>query len=133
MLKLDHVALRVSDMDAAIAFYTEKIGLELMYDRTDEEHHERFAFLKLEGGNLELLQNLDANNQPVAFPKPNVEEPYCPHVAIATKDLSALAMSLEKRGIPLLKGPMEIPASVRWLYVADPDNNILEFVQWLEA
>jgi hypothetical protein len=27
---------------------------------------------------------------------------------------------------------MEIPGMVRWLYAADPDGNVLEFVQWLQ-
>ena len=34
-------------------------------------------------------------------------------------------------GISLLKGPLAIPDKVRWCYLADPDNNVIEFVQWL--
>ncbi|MCZ6792378.1 MAG: VOC family protein, partial [Planctomycetota bacterium] len=56
MARLDHVAVRVSDLDAATAFYTEKLGLKLLFRKVDETQHEAFAFLELEGGNLELLQ-----------------------------------------------------------------------------
>ena len=38
---------------------------------------------------------------------------------------------LNEKRIPILKGPLEIQGQVRWMYLADPDNNILEFVQWL--
>ena len=131
MLRLDHVALRVTDMDASVTFYTEKLGLRLVSDQVDETHHERFAFLELDGGNLELLQVLDENNAPAPWTPPEIGACFCPHVAIATADLASEAMKLEKRQVPLLRGPLEIGGQVRWLYIADPDNNILEFVKWL--
>ncbi|HOV72912.1 MAG TPA: VOC family protein [Candidatus Hydrogenedentes bacterium] len=127
----DHVAFRVSDMEAALNFYEQTLGLRRLSCQTDEDHHERFAFLELDGGNLELLQPLDESNRPVSFAKPTVEAPYCPHLAIRTGDLDAVADRLRERGVPIVKGPLQIPGQVRWLYLADPDNNIIEFVQWL--
>lgn len=127
----DHVAFRVSDMEAALRFYEETVGLKRLSCQTDEEHHERFAFLELGGGNLELLQYLDESNRPLPYVKPVVEAPYCPHLALRVDDLDALGRQLAARGAAIVKGPLEIPGQVRWLYIADPDNNILEFVQWL--
>lgn len=131
MPRLDHVALRVADLDASIAFYTETIGLPFMFRELDAEHHEAFAYLEAEGGNLELLQPLDADNRPVPFSAPAPEPPYCPHIALGVEDVDAMAARLGAAGAPLLAGPLEIPGKVRWAYVADPDNNVLEFVQWL--
>jgi catechol 2,3-dioxygenase-like lactoylglutathione lyase family enzyme len=131
MHRLDHVALRVADLDRAITFYRDKIGLSLMFSEVDPEHHEAFAFLELEGGNLELLQLLDDGNQPLPFTQPAPAPPWCPHVALGVADLDALMGTLAENGLALLKGPLEIPGKVRWLYLADPDNNVLEFVQWL--
>lgn len=132
MTRADHFAFSVSDLDRSIRFYSETLGLKLLFRKLDEEHHEAFAFFELEGGNLELLQALDEANRPlVRAPKP-VEPPYCPHFAIGVADLDAVVERLRERRIPLLKGPLEIPGSVRWLYIADPDNNVLEFVQWLD-
>jgi len=131
MPKLDHVAVEVSDMNAAIDFYTQKLGLELKFSRLDEDHHEAFAFLELDGGNLELLQVLDEKNEPLPFIPPDWTRSCCPHVAIAVEDMAALMSQLEREQIPIVKGPMEICGSVRWIYVHDPDNNIIEFVQWL--
>ena len=54
-------------------------------------------------------------------------------IALATGDLDQLLERLEQEGIPIVKGPLEIPATVRWLYVADPDRNIIEFVQWTSS
>lgn len=132
MLKLDHVALEVSDLDRAIAFYTEKLGLRLLFRQADDVHHESFAFLDFGNGHLELLQRLDSQNRPAPFEPIPMRSSFCPHVAISTHDLDALLALLTNAGIPILKGPMEIPGQVRWAYLADPDGNILEFVQWLD-
>ena len=130
MARLDHVAVRVSDLDAATTFYTEKLGLKLLFRKVDETQHEAFAFLEMEGGNLELLQPLDKNNNPKPYPAPPIKEPYCPHLAIATTDMDTLLRKWERQAIPIVKGPMEVPGLVRWVYTCDPDNNIIEFVQW---
>jgi len=101
--------------------------MRFLFRETDEAHGEAFAYLELDGGNLELLQSLDTAMPPVPEPCP----PYAPHLAIATDDLATLAGALAGKGVPILKGPMTIPGKVTWLYIADPDNNVLEFVQWL--
>ena len=43
MPRLDHVALRVADLDASIVFYTETIGLPFMFRELDAAHHEAFV------------------------------------------------------------------------------------------
>jgi catechol 2,3-dioxygenase-like lactoylglutathione lyase family enzyme len=126
----DHVAFRVSDIDTAIVFYAEKLGMKLLFKEVDQVHHEAFAFLELAGGNLELLQPLDENNRPTIFEKPPIAPPYCPHLALRSEDLDEMIARLQQDNIPIIKGPLEIPGKVRWMYVADPDHNILEFVQW---
>lgn len=129
-MKLDHVAFQVSNMDRALEFYTGRLGLKLMFDKVSEEHRERFAFLELEGGNLELLEKHDDHGRPVSFSRLHPRPPYCPHVAIGTGDFDGLVRLLEEKDIPILKGPLEIKGEVRWLYFADPDGNVLEFVEW---
>lgn len=126
--KLDHTAFQVSDLDRSIQFYERILGLELLSKTIDEEHQEAFAYFKLEGGNLELLQSLNTEN---AFQLPDLQSPYCPHLALGCEDLDQLASDLGEKNIYIIKGPLEIPGMVKWLYIADPDNNIIEFVQWL--
>ena len=131
MTKVDHFAFEVSDMDAAIRFYTETLGLKLLSRDLDEDHHEAFAFLELEGGNLELLQVLDENNRPVVFEKQEITQSHSPHLAIETEDMDRLISTLEKKGVPIVDGSLEITGKVRWVYISDSDNNIVEFIQWL--
>ena len=130
-MKLDHVAIQVTDLDASIAFYSGRLGMPLMFRELDADHREAFAYMRLDGGNIELLQRLDADLKPVPMPARRVEEPYCPHIAIKTANLDEVIALMERAGVNILKGPLMIPGKVRWLYVADPDGNILEFVEWL--
>ena len=59
MVKNDHVAFAVSNMDESIQFYTQALGLRLLSRNVNAEEREDYAFLELEGGNLELIQRLD--------------------------------------------------------------------------
>ncbi|MEK6249642.1 MAG: VOC family protein [Planctomycetales bacterium] len=130
MPKLDHVAIQVSNMEASIAFYTQKLGLKLLYSKVDEQHGEAFAFLELEGGNLELLQQLGAES--ADYVAPQIRQPYCPHFALASDDLDATLAELKQNNVPVVAGPLEFSDTVRWLYLRDPDNNIIEYIQYLK-
>jgi len=126
MTKNDHSAFQVSNMDASIRFYTEALGLKLLFRHVNEQQREDYAFLELDGGNLELLQYLGA-----PFVKPEIKPPYCPHLALATDDMDETLRLFSEHGTPIIKGPLEIPGEERWVYVSDPDNNIIEYIQWL--
>ena len=127
MLRTDHVALPVSAMDVSIKFYAETLGLQVMFREIDPVQQEEFTFLALQGGNLELLKSLAH-----PFERPDIRPPYTPHLALATDDMTVTLNLIEQQRIPLIKGPLMIEGKVTWLYIADPDNNVIEFVQWLD-
>ena len=138
MPKLDHVAIRVTNLEASIGFYTKKLGLKLLFQQVDPAHSEAFAFLELEGGNLELLQMLDdtsnhgpENKHQSTWKPAPIEKPYCPHLALEATNLELQVQQLTANGVPIVAGPLEIPGSVRWLYIHDPDNNIIEYIEHL--
>ena len=114
-------------MDAALHFYGEQLGLKFMFREIDPVEREDFAYFELEGGNLELLKSLAH-----PFEKRDIKPPYCPHFAIATTDMNATVQMIQAHGLQLIKGPMKIAGKVTWLYLADPDNNVIEFVQWFD-
>ena len=53
------MAFEVSNMEASIRFYTQVLGLRLLFRKVNREEGEDYAFLELDGGNLELIQRLD--------------------------------------------------------------------------
>ena len=106
-------------------FYTGSLGLQLLFRGVNAEQHEAYAFLELDGGNLELIQTTDR-----AYTKPQIEPPFCPHFALETDDMVKVLDMVREKGISLVKGPLEIPGEEKWLYLSDPDNNVIEYIEW---
>lgn len=130
MMKVDHFAFLVKDMNASIEFYRDVLCLKFLSVDSSEEHGEKFAFFELEGGNLELLQKVPPPDE--WTPLDPHEHAYCPHLALESGDIPELVKKLKSKGVKLVKGPLEIQDKVKWVYFEDPDGNILEFVQWLD-
>ena len=126
MKQFDHVAFQVGNMDEAIRFYVEKLGFALSSREVNQEEKEEFVFLALGDLRLELIQDLSH----AAYEKPHIKPPYCPHLAIETDSVERAVAHLKEKGVPIVRGPLAIEGEVTWVYFADPDNNVLEYVQW---
>jgi len=126
-MSFDHIAFQVSDMDSSISFYTEKLGFELKSRAIDEEDKEEYTFLEHEDARLELILDLMRE-----FKKSEIKKPYCPHFCLEVKDMKSSVDLLKKRNVPIVHGPMETKGDVTWVYFSDPDNNILEYIQWFK-
>ena len=128
IMRFDHFAFEVADLDASIRFYVDRLGFVETWRHRNEEEAEECVFLTAGDVRLELLTQLEEGN----FQRPEVGRPYCPHLAIAVDDMDAAIANLAEHDIPIVRGPLIVEGEVRWLYFADPDNNIIEFVQWLQ-
>jgi catechol 2,3-dioxygenase-like lactoylglutathione lyase family enzyme len=126
MPKLDHIALEVSDLDRAIAFYTEKMGFVLKSRATNQAQQEAYSFLASEGTCLELISDLKKTYHAA----PTVQRPYCPHICFKTDDMKKTLQELEEKQIEIVQGPFEIAGEETWVYFSDPDGNVLEYIQW---
>ena len=126
MTTYDHTAFQVNNMDQAIEFYVNKLGFGLVSRAVNPEEREAYAFLALGDLRLELIQDLATDS----YPKPKVHPPYCPHLAIQTDDMVRAIARLKQSGVSILRGPLEVKGEDTWVYFCDPDNNILEYVQW---
>jgi len=124
-MSFDHVAFQVSDMDSSISFYTQKLGFKLNFRSTDEEEQEEYAFLEYGNTRLELIRNLKGE-----YVKPEIKKPYCPHLCLEVENMKQSIETLKKKNIFIIKGPLEVKDEETWVYFSDPDNNILEYIQW---
>ena len=131
-MKIDHFAYEVSDLEASIHFYTDKLGFKVQFAKMiDEKQHEAFAILEMDGGKLELIQALSETNGPKPFEPLSVRPHACPHLAFQVENFDQTLSMLAAEGIPFLHGPLEVSGVVRWMYVCDPDGNAIEFCQYL--
>ncbi len=127
-MRFDHMAFEVAELERSIAFYRDVLGFAENWRHRNEEENEECVFLSLGDVRLELLVRLDGTTPAKKLP----QTPYCPHLAIGVDDLDAAVGQLGQNDVALLRGPLEVAGKVRWLYFADPDQNVIELVQWLE-
>jgi len=124
-MSFDHVAFQVSDMDSSISFYTQKLGFKLNFRSTNEEEQEEYSFLEYGNTRLELIRDLKEE-----YRKPEIKKPYCPHLCLEVENMRQSIETLKKKNICIIEGPLEIKDEETWVYFSDPDNNILEYIQW---
>jgi catechol 2,3-dioxygenase-like lactoylglutathione lyase family enzyme len=124
-MKADHCGFQVKDMDKAITFYTDMLGFQLDHRAINQEEQEEYAFLSLGTARLELIQDL-VND----YVLPEIRKPFCPHYCLEVSDMESSLVDLKSKGIPIVKGPLLIEKEETWVYFSDPDNNILEYIQW---
>ena len=46
--------------------------------------------------------------------------------------MNELIETLKSNDIEILDAPNEIPGSEQWIYFTDPDNNVLEYIYWMD-
>lgn len=117
-----HSMIRVRDLDAALDFFCNKLGLREV--RRHDHEKGRFTLVFLETGvagdaaQIELTHNWDQ------------EEPYSGgrnfgHLAFEVDDIYALCDSLQKSGVTILRPPRD----GRMAFVRSPDQISVELLQ----
>jgi lactoylglutathione lyase len=125
LMSFDHVAFQVSDMDSSIDFYTKKLGFRLNFKSVNQEEQEEYAFLEYGDVRLELIRDLTGE-----YRKPEIRKPYCPHFCMEVKNMKSSVDQLKNKNINIIGELFEIKDEETWVYFSDPDNNILEYIQW---
>ena len=114
------VMFAVADQDAALAFYTEKLGFELRGDTPFGEHGEmRWIEVAPPGSTARLALN-----------PPMGGEPGGSSIGVETTDVRGEHSRLQAvGGIDLDPEPMEVPGAPLMFMVRDPDGNTVVVVE----
>lgn len=127
VLKTEHFGIRVRDLDAALAFYRDLLGLP-EFDRVVTGSGNTNVLLAMgEAGYVELMGN--PNFEPM---RPAGNHAGLHHLALLVPDLDAWVAYLTARGVAITAGPesMEWPkATAKLCFVADPEGNPVEFFE----
>lgn len=117
--RLDHIALTVSDVDAACAFYARAFGMEPV-TLPGELRALRFGRQTLH------LRAAAAGDEP----RPRHLAPGAADLCFVTEvPLDEISPHLAACGVGIVEGPVERPGSEGMLvsiYVHDPDGNLIE-------
>lgn len=110
--RVEQVWFWVSDMDRAVAFYTEALGLELANRHGDE-------WAELEAGPVRLALHGGGN----------VERPPGGTVVFEVEDLDASRFAMELRGAVFDERVGEVEGVARFASFTDPDGNRMQLIE----
>lgn len=120
LLKLHHVSLIVEDLNIALAFYEELIGLEVDESRPDLGYPG--AWLTLPNEQQIHLMQLDDPDKNSERPEHGGRDH---HIAFMVSSIDKIASSLDDLEMPYTKSRSGRKA----LFCRDPDGNALEFIE----
>ena len=98
--KINHVAIIVEDIDYAMAFWRDGLGLEIMQIKEIPEQEARVAFLPLGESEIELVEPTSEDSGIARFLKKR--GPGMHHVCFEVEDIHSSLEQLRKRGIRLI-------------------------------
>ncbi len=97
---IHHVAIAVSDLDAAIDSFSRQYGFEVLSRERIEDQGVDEAMISVGGSHLQLLQPLDDMSPVGKFLSRNGEGMH--HIAFAVTDIEAALEHLESMGVTLI-------------------------------
>jgi len=147
---VESVGFTVSDMDKAIDFYIRVLPFEKVSDNeiwgSDFEHlsgvfgaYVRIVDLKLGSEMLELTEYLTPQGRPIPVDSRNNDRWFL-HIAIIVSDMDKAYQILRSNNVRHAStAPQTLPtyitaaAGIRAFYFKDPDNHVLEVLQFPEG
>jgi catechol 2,3-dioxygenase-like lactoylglutathione lyase family enzyme len=123
--EMDHIVLRVKDVDVSLRFYTELLGLKPERIEQWRAGEVRFPSARL---NYDTIIDFFATDQqPIGKDGVRNQDHFC--MVIEPTDMDELKSRFEAAGVEIQAGPGK-----RWgahgdgisLYIYDPDNNVVE-------
>ena len=122
----DHLVLRVNDLDSALSFYTEALGLEPL--RVDEFRRGEVPFPSVRISADSLIDLVPKARMPGS----NNVDHFC---LVVEGDLDGLASELQARGVEVMGESGRRWGAHGWgnsIYVSDPEGNTIELKSYAE-
>lgn len=128
---IHHVGMRVTDLERSIRFYQQALGFELNHAYEMIDKSGRVAWLINEAGaQVELFQLNDYEATPGWSHPTNALARGHAHFSLYVHDIEARFERAVGAGARVLWGPRyAAPLETQTAYIADPDNNLVEFVK----
>jgi catechol 2,3-dioxygenase-like lactoylglutathione lyase family enzyme len=126
-LRFSHVVIAVTDVDRALAFYRDVLGMDVVFDRvlSGQPFGGRAVGGLLGGISIELLR-LDSGREKPAVGAGSVGVQL---LSLSVPDLDATYQLLSAAVGSAAMEPFDVDG-VRMFFVTDPDGTVLEFVEF---
>ena len=108
IIKINHVAIVVQDIDAALNFWEQTFGLKLDHVEDVPSQKSKVAFLPLGESEIELVQPTTSDSGLANFLEKRGEGMH--HICIEVSDIDATLAELKSQGVRLINEvPEELP------------------------
>ena len=129
---IDHVGIAVADLDAAIAFYRDTYGMQLLHEETNQVQGVREAMMAVgsSGSCIQLLAPLSPDSpigKFLARSGPGIQQ-----MAYRVEDIDAVCATLRERGVRLLYDTPKRGTSdsrVNFIHPKDAGGVLVELVE----
>ncbi|KQU90486.1 lactoylglutathione lyase [Ensifer sp. Root31] len=125
---IQDVCILVTDLDASIRFYTQKLGFELK--------HRAPGFADFTGAGLTLAlweRSHIEKHADVHVPKGSASAVLVAVRLDSPADIDVLYADLAKDGVTFINPPADYPWNARCLYFHGPDSETWELYAWLDG
>ena len=127
---IDHVGIAVRDLDAAIAWYHDHLGMIVLHEEVNEDQGVREAMLSVRGAQIQLMAPLDETSTIAKFL--DKRGPGMQQLAYRVSDIDALSARLREQGVRLVyETPRRGTADSRinFIHPKDAGGVLIELVE----
>jgi methylmalonyl-CoA/ethylmalonyl-CoA epimerase len=129
--KVEHIALAVADLDAAIAHYSQTWGLEVEHRERVEDQGVDEAMLPIGDTYLQLLGPTSPDSTVGKFIEKRGEGLH--HLAYEVEDLEATLAELKSKGVPLIDEAPRLGGRGHMVAFVHPKGNHGLLVELIQA
>ena len=98
--RIDHVALVVDDIDKALAFWQEALGIPLEHQEDNPREQSLIAFLPVSESEIELVQPTSDDSGVAKYLQKR--GPGMHHICLEVDDIEAMLARLKAKGVQLI-------------------------------
>ena len=100
IIKINHIAVAVTDIDASLTFWRDALGLELSELRDVPAESAQIAFLPVGGTEIELVRPTTADSGLAKYIEKRGQGMH--HLCLETDDIVAMMAQLKEKGVQLI-------------------------------
>ena len=117
---IDHIAIAVSDLEEALEFWRDTLGLKLTHREEVSSQQVDTAFFEIGTSKIELVEPTTEDSGIARFVKKNGSTLH--HIALEVEDLSSMLVNLKSKGLHLLNDvPVDGAGGKRAIFI-HPDS-----------
>jgi methylmalonyl-CoA/ethylmalonyl-CoA epimerase len=130
--KINHVAIVVKDIDSALGFWRDQLGLELDHIEDVPSQASKVAFLPVGGSEVELVQPTDPESGLGKYLEKRGEGLH--HLCVEVDDIEGMLALLKEKGVRMINDkPVDLPGR-RMAFIHPKAGNgvLIELYQLLD-